>query len=104
MALMTTGLSLYFLCKLHAQLDMAAFHLVVDGLAEVVQKTRALGKRHVHAQLAGQQPGNVRDLDGVVQNVLAVGRAVLLAAEELDELGMQVVNAGFETGAFALDA
>ena len=46
------GALLVLLCKLHAQLDMAAFHLVVDGLAEVVQQTCALGQRHVHAQLA----------------------------------------------------
>ena len=91
------GALLVLLRKLHAPLDMAAFHLVVDGLAEVVQQTCALGKRHVHAQLAREQPRNVGDLDGVVQDVLAIGCAVFLAAEELDDLGMQVVNAGFET-------
>ena len=82
---------------------MAAFHLVVDSLAEVVKKSRALGKRHVHAQLAGKKPCNVGDLDGVVQDVLAIGCAVFLAAEELDDLGMQVVNAGLEACAFTLD-
>ena len=49
-------------------------------------------------------PGNVGDLDGVVQDVLTIGCAVLQAAKELDELGMQVVNAGLEARAFALDS
>ena len=88
--------------KLNAELDVAALHLVVDRLAEVMQQAGALGQRHVHAELAGQQTGDVGDLDGVVQNVLTIGRAVLLAAEQLDELGVEVVDAGLKRGAFAL--
>ena len=42
------------------------------------------------------------DLDGVVEHVLTVGRAVFLTAEQLDELGVQVVHAGLERGALAL--
>jgi len=45
----------------------------------------------------------VRDLDGVVEHVLAIGRAVFLTAKELDQLRVQIVDAGFERRAFALD-
>ena len=68
-----------------------------------MQQACALGKRHVDAELGCHQARDVRDLDGVVQNVLTIGRAVFLAAQELDELGVQVVDAGLKRGAFALD-
>ena len=68
-----------------------------------MQQACALGKRHVDAELGCHQARDVRDLDGVVQNVLTIGRAVFLAAQELDELGVQVVDAGLKGGAFALD-
>ena len=97
------GVLLVLSGKLDAQLDVAAFHLVVDGFAEVVEQACALCQRHVDAQLGRHQARNVRDLNGVVQNVLAVGRAVFLAAQELDQLGVQIVHARFERGAFALD-
>ena len=97
------GIFLVLLGKLDAQLDVAALHLMVDGFAEVVQQACALGKRHVDAELGCHQARDVRDLDGVVQNVLTIGRAVFLAAQELDELGVQVVDAGLKGGAFALD-
>ena len=48
-------------------------------LADVVQETGALGQGNVHAQLSGQQPGDMRHLDGVVEHVLAVARAVVLS-------------------------
>ena len=59
---------------------------MVDGFAEVVQQACALGKRHVDAELGCHQARDMRDLDGVVQNVLTIGRAVFLAAQELDDL------------------
>ena len=72
------GIFLVLLGKLDAQLDVAALHLMVDGFAEVVQQACALGKRHVDAELGCHQARDVRDLDGVVQNVLTIGRAVFL--------------------------
>ena len=57
---------------------------------------------HVHAELGGQQAGDMRDLDGVVEDVLAVARAVLHPAEQLDYLRVQAVDVGLERGALAL--
>ena len=51
---------------LHADLDVAALDLVVQGLADVVQKARAPGLGHIHAHLGGQQAGEVGHFQGVV--------------------------------------
>ena len=49
---------------------MGAFDLVVHGLADVVQQTRALGSLNVQTQLRGHQAHQVRDFDGVLQDIL----------------------------------
>lgn len=93
---------LVFPGQLHAQLDMAAFHLMVYRFTQIVEETRPLGQGHIHAQLRSQQACNVGHLNGVVQNVLAVRSAVFLAAQNLDELRMQVVHAGLIAGPLSL--
>ena len=98
------GIFLVLLGQLHAELDVAALHLMVDGLAEVMQQACALGQRHIDAQLAGQQTGDVCNLNGVVQDVLAVGSTVFLTAQQFDELRVQIVDARLKRGALALDA
>ena len=88
--------------EVHADGHVAALDLVVDGLAQVVEKTRALGDGDVSAQLGGDEPRDVGDLDGVLQHVLAVARAVFHAAEQLDDLGVETVDVRFEGGALTL--
>ena len=46
------------------------------ALPMIVQETGALGQGNVHAELSGEQAGDMGDLDGVVEHVLAVARAV----------------------------
>ena len=58
----------------------------------------------VHAKLRGHQTGDMGNLNGVIQNVLTVRGTVLLASKNLDQLGVQIVNAGLIAGAFALFA
>ena len=43
----------------------------------------------------------MRDFNGVIQHILAVTCAITHAAEQLDNFGVQVMNAGFQHGAFA---
>ena len=88
--------------EVHADGHVAALDLVVDGLAQVVEKTCALGDRNVGTQLGGDEPRDVGDLDGVLQHVLAVARAVFHAAEQLDDLGVETVDVRFEGGALTL--
>lgn len=81
---------------------MRTLHLVVDGLADIVQQACALGGVNIRAQLGGHHARKVRDLDGVLQDVLAVTRAVMQAAEHLHKLGVQAADAGLQHGALAL--
>ena len=87
--------------QLNADGHVGALHLVVNGLAQVVQQARPLGLGHVGADLGGQQAGNVGDLDGVVQYVLTIAGAVAHTAQELDQLGVQAVDVGLKDGALA---
>ena len=43
---------------------MAALDLMVNGLADIVQQTRALCDVHIDAQLCSHKAGEVGDLDG----------------------------------------
>ena len=97
------GVLLVLSGEFDAQLDVAAFHLVVNGLAEVVQQTGTLCQRHIDAKFGRHQTRNMRNLNGVVQHVLAIGRAVFLAAQKLNEFGVQIVDTGFKRRAFAFN-
>ena len=98
------GIFLVLPGKIGAQLYMAAFHLVVNGLAQVMEQAGTLCHGDVHAKLRGHQTGDMGNLNGVVQNVLTVRGTVLLASQNLDQFGVQVVNAGLIAGALALFA
>ena len=93
-----------FLADVNADLDMAALDLVVKGLADVMQQTSAAGQLDIDTQLTGHQTGQPGHLERVAQDVLAEARAVLQAANKLDKVRMQAVNAKLHDGlvAFAL--
>ena len=73
-----------------------ALDLVRDGLADVVQQRRAAGGLGGGAELVGHHRRQVRALDGVREHVLAVARAVLQAAQDLDQLGVEAADVGLE--------
>ena len=80
---------------------MRALGLVVNALADIVQEARALGQRHVRAQLGGHHAGQVADLNGVLEHVLAVAGAVAQTAQDLDQLMVDAVLVRFKDGLFA---
>ena len=69
--------------QLGADLGMAAFHLVVGRLADVVQQAAAAGQVAVEAHFFGHHAGEERDFDRVPQHVLAVAGAEVQPAEQL---------------------
>ncbi len=75
--------------------------LVVDRLADVVEQAAHLGDLDVGADLGRDDRGEMARLDDVVEHVLAVARAVLEPAEELDDLGGQARDAGLVGGLLA---
>ena len=85
----------------NAQLDVRTLHLVIDGLADVMEQTRALGELHIRAQLRRHQTGQMADLDAVLEHVLAVARAIAHAAKQLDQLVVDAVHVRFEDGLLA---
>ena len=78
-----------------------AVDLVVIALPMSCSRPARLAIFDVGAQLGGHDAGEVRDLDGVVEHVLAVARAVLEAPEHLDQLGVQAGHVGVEAGLLA---
>ena len=50
------------LAQLNAQFDVASFHLLADGLANIVQEAGPLGQRHIQPNLGGHSPGQMGDL------------------------------------------
>ena len=85
---------------------MRPLDLVVDGLADIVEQAAALREHDITAELGCHDAGEVRDLDGMIEHVLAVARAVAQAAEQSDELRMESVDTRLECRLFAsfLDA
>ena len=67
-----------------------------------MEQAGPLGGGHVLADLGGHEAGQLGHLDGVVVHVLAVAGAVLHAADELDELGVQAHDVGLQHGPLAL--
>src|SRR4029079_17757265 len=75
--------------------------LVVDRLADVVEQTAHLGDLDVGAALRRDDGREVARLDHVIEHVLAVARAVLESAEELDDLRRQPRDPGLVSGLLA---
>src|SRR5215211_8346223 len=73
-----------------------ALDLVRDRLADVVQQGRAARGLGGGAELVGHHRRQVSALDRVGEHVLAVAGAVLQAAEDLDQLGVQAAHVGLE--------
>ena len=61
---------LVFPCDFNAQLYMGAFHFVGESLADVVEKTCALGNGAVHAQFICDGTCQQSNFNGVSKDVL----------------------------------
>src|SRR5947209_6680692 len=75
---------------LRADDGVAALDLVGERLADVVQHGASLHQHRVEPELARHHPGDVRRLDQMLEDVLAVRRPVAQLSEQRDELGMHV--------------
>ncbi len=68
-----------------------------DGLADVVEERRAARRLGRGPQLLGEDAGEVRALDQVVQDVLPVRGAEAKLADQLRQLGVQAVDVRLES-------
>src|SRR5829696_3375481 len=78
-----------------------AFDLVRHRLAEVVHERSPLGGLHARLELGGHDPRQVHDLERVLEDVLAVARPVLQAAQDLDEILVHLPAVRLEHGLLA---
>ena len=96
------GAFLVFLGQLHTNGHMAALYLVGQGLANIMQQTGTPCQGGVQSQLGRHAARQLRHLYGVLQHILAVAGAVAHPAQQLHQLGMQVVYAGLNNCPFAV--
>jgi len=75
---------------------MRALDVMVDCLAQVVQQAGALGSHNVQAKLGSHHATQIRDLEGVLKHVLTKRGTVAQGTKGLDDLGVQIVDAGIE--------
>src|SRR5204863_2702850 len=90
------------LCDSSPDLGVRSLDLVAHGLADVVKKRPSAGRLHRRPQLRGDEPGELRTLDQVVQHVLAIACAELELAEKHDQLWVETVHARLEHRPLAL--
>ena len=75
-----------------------------DGLAHVVDQRRAFRLRDVDTQFRRHQTGQMADLFRVLEHVLTVRSAVMQAAQQFHDFGVQAVHVDFEAGLFPVFA
>ena len=80
---------------------MAALDLVIDGLAEVVQKAGPLDGDGVEPELGGHDRGQIGHFERMVQHVLAERGAIAQTSQGVDELRVEIVDARIERGLLA---
>lgn len=77
---------------------VSAFHFVISGFADVMEEAAASGECAIESELFGHHAGEVRDFDGVLPDILAVGDAKMESAHEVHEFGVESADAGFFAG------
>jgi len=80
---------------------VSAFDFVVDCFADVVKESGTFGRPNVEAHLGGHHTHEVRDFDGVFEDVLGKAVAEFQAAEKFDDLEVHRGNTGAADGVFA---
>ena len=72
-----------------------------SGLADIVDEPGPFGQVFIDAQFSGHDAGQLRDFDGMAQDILAITGTITQAPEDFDEFRMQTVNARFIRRLFA---
>ena len=83
--------------QIRAQLDMGPFHFMVHCLADIVEQACAFGKSDIKAEFSGDQSGQLRDLNRMLERILAVTGPEAELAEKPDKFGMDPVHADFQS-------
>ena len=78
---------------------------MVESLTDIVKQTCTFGKGYVGTHFGSQETRNVANLHRMLKNILTVACAVMELTDELNQLGVQVVDSRIQNSAltFALD-
>ena len=77
--------------EIGTDLHMCSFHLVIDGLSNVMQKPGSLRQPDIDSNLRSKQTGKMRHLNGVLQRILTVAGSELHSSQQLYQLRMNAV-------------
>src|SRR5512146_706057 len=80
---------------------MRPFDFLIDDLAQVMEQPSHFTDANIRAQFSGDGGRQHRDLDGVIEHVLAVTGAEVHAPNQLDQIERQIGDIGLNAGAFA---
>ncbi len=69
-------------------------------LADIMQQTAALRQHHINAKLCSHDACQMGNLDGVVEHILSVARAIAQAAQKLHQFRMNAMDTGLESSLF----
>ena len=87
--------------QFHTEDGMRYLRVGLGHLADVVQQAGTLGGNGIEAKLACHDTAKVGNLERVVQDVLAIRRAIAQTAERAHEFGVDIMDAGVERGLLA---
>ena len=82
--------------EIDADLQVGAFHLAIDRLADVVHEGGAHGDVGVQTDLFRHDAGEPSDFGRVIEDVLPIAGTVFQPPHEPQNLGMQIVKPEFE--------
>ena len=79
--------------EIRTDLNMGPFDLMIDGFADVVQKSGPFGKPHIAPALTGHKARQLSDFHGMTKRVLTVRGTEPHPSQQLDQLRMEIVYA-----------
>ena len=75
---------------------MTTLHLMVHGLADIVEETTATSKLAVETKLIGDDLAEIGNFDGMPEDILTEARPEVQFAHRFDDLGMEASDIGLQ--------
>ena len=79
-----------------ADAGMGSLHLVIDRLPDIVKESGPLCLLDVHLQFGRHHSREMGHINGMLKDILGIARPKLQAAQQHDQLGMQIVDSDIE--------
>ena len=83
-------------------LGMGTFDFMVDGFAQIVEKTDTFGAFLIQTQFSGDDTHEIGGFQRVLKHILREAVTILQSAQQTDDGRGDALNTGFKNGGFAL--